>query len=106
MSVRRLERVALSSPVILKAIVNLSLPESAEFSRNFLTQFLPILRYNNPRLSWSLQKAAFVEVGFEDSTSEMIKCEAIPQSHILMERLLSIDAQKHLLKDKYLPTEV
>ena len=106
MSARRLEIVALASPVVLKSIVKLSLPESVEFSRDFMTQFLPILRYNNPRLSWSVDRRDSVEIGFEDSTCDVIKSNTIPQSHVLMERLLGIDAQKHLLKDKYVPTEV
>jgi len=100
MSIRRLERVALSHPVVLKAIAKLSLPESSVITSDFQSQFLPMLRYSNPMLAWELNKTNQVEIVFQDSTKEIVH---VQQSHVLMERLISIDAQKHFLKDKYIP---
>jgi hypothetical protein len=80
------------------------LPESMEFSRDFQVQFLPLLRFNNPRLSWELGKKDVIELEFDDHTFEVIGADKIEQSHVLMEKVIGIDSQKHLLKDKYVPT--
>ena len=101
MSLRRLERVALASPVILKAVVRVGLPEGSEVSRDFTAQFLPMLRFNNPKLSWALCPSDDVELVFSDSTKQVLKGSSLVQSHLLMQRLLKIDTDKHMLKDKY-----
>ena len=101
MSLRRLERVALSSPVVLKAVVKLGLPAGSEVSRDFTAQFLPMLRFNNPKLSWELCQSDNVELEFSDCTKQVLRGSSLVQSHVLMQRLLKIDAEKHMLKDKY-----
>ena len=100
--IRRVERAALSAPFVLKVVTELKFGVS-EIISNFSQQFLPLLRYHNPKLSWSFDEKFqdLVQMTFTDSTKEVIKLEKIIQSHHLMEKILFIDSQKHSLKDKY-----
>jgi hypothetical protein len=107
MSIRRLERAALATPYALKAVTQLVFnvrPTCTTFS-DFQTQFLPILRFHNPKLQLELRKtedaASALQVKFSDNTEDAVPFDKVAQSHHLMEILLNVDALKHSMKDKY-----
>jgi hypothetical protein len=108
MSVRRLERAALATPYALKAVASLVFnvnPACTKFN-DFQTQFLPMLRFHNPKLQIQLtkddaKKVSDLKLKFSDNTEEAVTFDKIVQSHHLMEVLLQVDALKHSMKDKY-----
>ena len=108
MSIRRLERAALSTPYSLKAVVSLTLTGKAQIVSDFRNQFVPMVRYHNPKLSFGSSDSddkPYMEITFSDATKHVLDLSKVVQSHALMERLLTIDADKHALKDKYVPVE-
>lgn len=105
MSLRRLERAALATPYALKAVTCMVFkanPTCTKF-KDFQTQFLPMLRFHNPKLQVELHKqdVSDLTVKFSDNTQQVITFDKVVQSHHLMEVLLQVDALKHSMKDKY-----
>ena len=108
MSIRRLERAALATPYALKAVTSLAFnvrPTCSKFS-DFQTQFLPMLRFHNPKLQLDLRKdeqkaVSDLRLKFSDNTEDFLTFDKVVQSHHLMEILLQVDALKHSMKDKY-----
>ena len=110
-SMRRLERAILSTPVVLKAVVGLSFSKKSSMVADFTNQFVPILRYHNPKLTVKFPDAedpksqGSLDLIFSDDTTDSIPLDPLPQSHALMEKLLTVDTTKYTLKDKYLPSK-
>ena len=113
MSVRRLERAALATPYALKAVSSLVFnvnPAGTKFN-DFQTQFLPMLRFHNPKLQVELRKddaktVSDLKFKFSDNSEDSVTFDKVIQSHHLMEVLLQVDALKHSLKDKYVRNSI
>ena len=108
MSLRRLERAVLATPFSLKAVTRLNFRVTADCRKftDFRAQFLPLLRYHNPKLVWEVDSSSRAELilTFSDNSQDTVPLDddkKVVQSHHLMEILMHQDALKHALKDKY-----
>mmetsp|Transcript_4334 Transcript_4334/g.8775 ORF Transcript_4334/g.8775 Transcript_4334/m.8775 type:complete len:108 (-) Transcript_4334:145-468(-) len=107
MSSRRLNRVLLGVPYILKAaqVVRIRWTPSNELLRQFNTYFLPGLRYHNAKVEFQVTRSDHqggeedqFEVLFGDLGSHELNLQLYECPHQLMQRLRDIDIERSLMR--------
>ena len=93
MQSRRLEMVILSAPRILEAVRRIVFGNSEKIT-HFNKQFLPLLRYHNPKLEVQWQGVEEnVLVEFSDGAQREIATESL-SAHSIAQAILDADREK------------
>ncbi|CEM33005.1 unnamed protein product [Vitrella brassicaformis CCMP3155] len=111
MSTRRLERVVLGTPTPLLTIEKLQIfaKDSNKVANDFTTYFLPTLRYWNPKLEFMTQpppkdqqkeRLRIVHSEASGGGEHDVNLSLYGYGHQLMQRILDIDTQKNLIREK------
>ena len=98
-SSRRLEMVILSSPRILESVRKISISAGIdnETIAGLSKQFIPMLKFHNPKIlwSWSPGQTAKIQMEFSDNTTSVISAdEGIISYHEIAQKIIDVDREK------------
>ena len=101
LSSKRVDRALLGAPIALRNIVGMHItaPQRTPHVQDFLEQFVPLLRFHNPRLEFAytesecIDRPPRVELALAGEQAHVVNLLLYEQSHQVMERVLQVDQE-------------
>jgi hypothetical protein len=97
---RRMQMVILSSPRVLETVrrVTIKAPINSEKFSGLSRQFVPWLKYHNPKIEWKWEVGdsgdGEVEIGFSDNTVERLEEHKFESFHEICQALIDGNDRK------------